>query len=511
MTTLRRFEARGAAIGPLTTSSVGVDDTAFTTVGSGWSIESSGPDTRRPRIRFDKPASSSLVQWTSLGEKPQTAGRFYVEFSSWPSSTLPFLLTATSSTARVFDVALLASGRFRLHDSTNSQVGMLPVMSLGAAYRLEWTHHAGAVVISLFEGDSTESLGTVTWTAPGATAIAAIDRLSLGGNSAAAMVGTMFFDDLVVTDDSQFLGPVGAYLEGWGLPTWRSEFDVGTTIDPAEWSVKDASWFGNTTDRAVIRSDKAFIDAGELVLRGTWRGTSSGSPARWHDTGYADHRIGNGGTDASATIYAQQYGRWELCATTPTGNDTLGALAAFWLRCNSHLGEIDIMEAWGYGGNPPTGAGQVPGGSVLTFHSSTMSGPVNGKPYRKTLIRYNEALGDYSNTSWSYVSRNLPLHPAFDGYHVWAFEYMPDYIAAYYDGQQVCHLTPTMSDPHNAGSTYAWLWDPDFFGSPFHMRLNLHVGISETYWGVPDNSQRALTSNPLDYRIKYVRAWRHDA
>lgn len=322
-----------------------------------------------------------------------------------------------------------------------------------------------------------------------------------------------------VAQDGIWYGPGGrkvpfesigdpGYIEGWGFPTWRDEFE-GSTIDPEKWSVKNRSWFGHTPDRAVISDQNASIDNGELLIRANWRDAPEGN--RWHDTGYLDHRIGNGGTSASETIYSQRYGRWEICATTPTGPNTLGTLAAFWLRCNSHPGEIDIMEAWGYAGTTPTSTGQLPGGSTLTFHSSTMAEPVNGKPYTKSLIRYNYAAGDYSNMNWSYVSNNLPLHPAFDGYHTWAFEYMPDYIAAYYDGQQVCYLTPDMPDPENSSRTCAWLWDQDFWGSEFHMRVNLHIGMSEQYWGVPDPDNRSITSDPLDYRVKYIRAWRYDA
>ncbi|QTV80203.1 family 16 glycosylhydrolase [Microbacterium sp. NIBRBAC000506063] len=61
----------------------------------------------------------------------------------------------------------------------------------------------------------------------------------------------------------------------------------------------------------------------------------------WHKTGYLDQRSLRTG-DVSV---AQQYGRWEIRAKTPTGPQTYGSLAAFWLR-NSQSGEIDIMEAW---------------------------------------------------------------------------------------------------------------------------------------------------------------------
>ena len=38
------------------------------------------------------------------------------------------------------------------------------------------------------------------------------------------------------------------------------------------------------------------------------------------------------------------------------------------------------------------------------------------------------------------------------------------------------------------------------------MRLNLHVGPSATYWGLPDPNNRSLTK-PLDFEVDYVRTW----
>lgn len=302
------------------------------------------------------------------------------------------------------------------------------------------------------------------------------------------------------------------YRPGWGNPVWRDEFDHtdgggNPAIDSAKWSVKDAAWFGQTPDAAnIVSSACTVLPSQQLRIRGTWRSSPvvtshgvDGNPTeRWMDTGYMDHRIGNGGTSSSSVIYSQKYGRWEVRATTPTGPNTLGTLAAFWLRCDSNLGEIDIMEAWGYEGTTPTSKQQVPGGSVCTFHSSTLAGDVNGKPYQKYFWRYNEELGDYSDNSWAYLSRNDPLHPAYDGFHIWAFERTPTYIAVFYDEQEVARTTPAETP---------WLWDEDFFGSPLHIRLNLHIGMSRQYWGAPDPNNRAITQAPLDYIVDYIRVW----
>lgn len=306
------------------------------------------------------------------------------------------------------------------------------------------------------------------------------------------------------------------FVDGWGLPVWRDEFDYrdsggNLAVDPTKWSVKNSSTFGQTPDAANITpSAVSILPSEQLRIRGTWRSTPvitssgvDGNPTeRWMDTGYMDHRIGSGGNSASETIFSQQYGRWEIRCTTPTGPNTLGTLAAFWLRCNTTPGEIDIMEAWGFAGNAPTSNGQVPGSSTTTFHSSTMGEPVNGKPYQKSFWRINEELGDYSNMSWSYVSNNLPLHPAYSALHTWAFERTPTYIATYYDGVEAARTTPAQTP---------WLWDSDFFGSPLHIRLNLHIGMSRTFWGAPDPNNRSITEAPLDYIVDYIRVWSYQS
>ena len=558
MATIVTWSGDGLAPGTLTTASAGTGDTAPTAVLGTVkpTIESAG--TRAPRIRaMANPLNDQSAAYWQFTSQAQGGGRVYFDTPTEvpPSGQAMDILVIQNTTARVISVDITNSARFNLRDNTNviaqTASGSL---ALGHRYRLEWqiNHGTGAVALRIFNGEETTHVAQLAGTS--ANLGATHNRVIIGKINTSQITVPCSFDDLLVTDTAEYPGPwvaastyesgmtiwdgaveravsawlwdgSAAHLLGnatttphdpafhptFGLPTFRDEFD-GSVVDPAKWSVKDAPWFGNTPDRAVIRSDHATIDNGELRLRATWRDTPSGSPARWHDTGYIDHRSGGTppGTSSSSTIYSQQYGRWEVCATTPTGPNTLGTLAAFWLRCNSTPGEIDIMEAWGYAGMTPTSNGQFPGSSTLTFHSSTTSSTVNGKPYTKTLGRVNQRLGDYSSSNWSYMSNNLPLHPAFDGYHVWGFEYMPGYIRADYDGQEYFYVTPSTPDPEDSGRTCAWLWDPDFFGSPFHMRCNLHVGMSEAYWGVPNPDNRTITSDPLDFRVRYIRAWRFE-
>lgn len=556
MATIFQWSGYGLAPGAFTTASAGSGDTGPSGQGAsgvGQTIVASG--SRSPRIQLAQQASSGCNTFWNFSSTDQIAGRFYIEITSALAANHEFIRLASGGT-RLWSMNLSSNNnRINMYDSNNTLVVQSPANSIevGTLYRVDFSVDANAdsATVNVYNGESTTPLFTLSPSSP--TITGGFTRFQIGHPLTTPTAEVQLWDDIEVADELTPPGPVtpaatyvsgmtmwdgtaeqdvSAWLwdgvaehllgyasttpqdAGWhpvfGMPTFRDEFD-GAVVDPANWSVKDAAWFGNTPDRAVIRSDHTFIDNSELVLRATWRDTPSGSPARWHDTGYIDHRSGGTppGTSSSSTIYSQQYGRWEVCATTPTGPNTLGTLAAFWLRCNSTPGEIDVMEAWGYAGTTPTSNGQFPGSSTLTFHSSTTSGTVNGKPYTKTLGRVNQRLGDYSSSNWSYMANNLPLHPAFDGYHTWGFEYMPDYIRADYDGQEFFYVTPTTPDPEDGSRTCAWLWDSDFFGSPFHMRCNLHVGMSETYWGVPDPDNRSITSDPLDFKVRYIRAWEY--
>jgi hypothetical protein len=296
------------------------------------------------------------------------------------------------------------------------------------------------------------------------------------------------------------------YLEDWGNPVWQDEFDYTNPntgepeLDPAKWNIRDRDEFGLLFDAAEPDRNQVHVDENRILhLEGAWldeaysRPSGSGAPLITHKTGYIDTRPLNAG-DVS---FAQQYGRWEIRAKMPTGPQTYGALSAFWLR-NSASGEIDIVESWGYN-TTPTDKGQLPGSSTLTIHSHTTGSSAPG--YQKAFWRINEQLSDYSNMAWSFISKNLPITPAFSDFRTWAFEYTPDYLAGYYEGRRYAYTTPAETP---------WLWDPSYFGQPFHMRLNLHVGPSATYWGLPDPAHPEWTQDPLDYQVEYVRVYAYE-
>ena len=309
--------------------------------------------------------------------------------------------------------------------------------------------------------------------------------------------------------DCTDLGTDG-YIEGWGNPVWRDEFDYINpstglpAIDPSKWNVRQrAGDLGLLPDASVVEKTQVFVQDGKAVLRAEWldepvvttTGPTGNPTNRWHKTGYMDHRW----LKAGDISYQQQYGRWEIRAKVPTGPNTLGSLAAFWLR-NSLSGEIDIMEAWGFAGNPPTTTGQVPGSSTMTFHSHTSGSSASG--YQKFFWRVDEQLKNYSNMNWSYLSNNIPITPAYNDFRTWAFEYTPTYLAGFYEGQEFGRTTPAQTP---------WLWNSEYFGAPFHVRLNLHVGISTQYWGLPNPNNKHWTQDPMDFVVDYVRIYEYQA
>lgn len=286
-----------------------------------------------------------------------------------------------------------------------------------------------------------------------------------------------------------------AFREGWGLPVFRDDF----TGDLSQWNVRNNF---STIDTARAMTANTTIEDGTLHLKGKWLTTpATGGPRGiyTHTTGYVDTRALVDTANPTPVYFAQQWGRWEIRAQVPTGPNTLGALAAFWLRNEGgKLGEIDIFESWGGASTMPNKAEYdtwVYGSAVTTFHNNTNgSGAplVNGKGYRKAQFRHWQ----------SGVPRTL-----WEGMHTYAFERMPDYMAMYVDDIQVFRVTPTTTDPNNAADTLWWLWDEDFYGSPLHMRINLHIGPNENYYGLPDPDNRQLTTEPLDFAIEHVYAY----
>lgn len=255
--------------------------------------------------------------------------------------------------------------------------------------------------------------------------------------------------------------PDPADLPGWGLPAWRDEF-TGPTVDTAKWRVRNNESL--SYDKARILAGNVNIKDGRLAITAKKETASDG---RAFTTGYLD-TIGK---------HSQRYGRWEIRAKVPTLlNQSRGLWPAFWLRCDSTAGEIDILEAWGH---PRVQQEQFAGMSHIVCHEKT-----DGTGQKKELVWENELR--------KLTGQTLPQVGA--DFHTWAIEFTPQHMKGFYDGELVFTHTP---------ATVPWLWGSTFT-SPLNMRLNLQVG--QNYHGHPV-APYTDTVTPADFLVDYVRVW----
>lgn len=280
--------------------------------------------------------------------------------------------------------------------------------------------------------------------------------------------------------ETQLAPPNPANLPYWGTPWFEDNF-TGNSIDPTKWNVRARDDLGLLNDVAIPARENITVENGICHIRAKWLPTpvtrtdgKGVSPTLTHTTGYMDHRVLKPGN----VKHEQVFGRWEIRAKMPTGPNTLGSLAAFWLR-NTGSREIDITEGWGYG-TKPLPNGQRDGTTTTTFHSNTMGGGT------KLAYTLEEEL----------KRKNITVTKAYEDFHDWAFEFTPDYAATYIDGHEAFRITPTQ----DAGK-HAWIWAQL---TPNHVRINLHVGPSIAYYGLP---KPGLTVDPLDFQIEHVRIW----
>lgn len=286
------------------------------------------------------------------------------------------------------------------------------------------------------------------------------------------------------------------YLPGWGYPTWSDEFDHEDRrgrpcIDPAKWNVKDRPSFGLLNDASVIATSQVTVTGQRRAkkrrarIRAEWMdrpivtqgGPGGSNTERWHKTGYMDHRKPQGGVN-----YEQRFGVWEFRVKMPLAKDTsLGTLAAVWLR-NSSVGEIDIVEGWG------SGPAHTP---ANRYHPAGLK-PHTGKT---TLTAHGNTMGGGSKAAWT-------LSPAvYDTWQTYRFTWTPSLFELRVNGVVKVHERP--------GGQVGYLWTNPVFQRPWHLRVNLHVGASRDYWGLPDPGHREWTAGNQDFKIDYVRCYRY--
>ncbi|MEO7260241.1 MAG: glycoside hydrolase family 16 protein [Jatrophihabitantaceae bacterium] len=235
------------------------------------------------------------------------------------------------------------------------------------------------------------------------------------------------------------VAPAPPLPAGWTRVAFFDDFTAGL----AKWNVRNNTWASNELSIVTNRPVNVFTDGQVLTLRAQREVYTAFSTTRQYTSAYLD-TIGRG---------SWQYGRFEMRAKLPASK---GLWPAFWLRNNTGLGELDIMEAVG-------GTGK----SVQTVHQST-----NGDLAKLG----HEDAGTADLTAW----------------RVYAVERAPGVIRWFIDDRLVFTVTT---------ATAPWL--DTTFNEPMNIRLNLQVGGAMPRWYGLDVD--ASTVLPADYVIDWVR------
>jgi beta-glucanase (GH16 family) len=258
-------------------------------------------------------------------------------------------------------------------------------------------------------------------------------------------------------------GPASAPDARWRL-IWSDEFD-GDEVDPAHWTVRNLSTFGDG-NRAIAclmdRPENVRVEGGHLIL--TARSEQEAVRCGQTDPRFPDGRRYTSGFLESRGKAEFEYGRFEVRARLPLAHGTSkGLWPAFWMRPSDlSLGELDVMEAIGSGAAEPDGSNRV-------FHS----------------IHY-----DYDDTHPMQSRLHVSERRFSDGFHTFAVEWEPGSLRWFVDDELTYERTT---------GTTPWL--DEAFSGPFFLRLNLAVG--GTWPGEPD----ADTAFPASYVIDHVRVY----
>lgn len=234
--------------------------------------------------------------------------------------------------------------------------------------------------------------------------------------------------------------PSGVPLpSGWSKVTFFDDFTAGL----GKWNVRNNTWASNELSIDTNRPVNVFTDSQGLTERAQRETYTAYGTTRQYTSAYL-HTIGK---------ESQQYGRWELRAKLPASK---GLWPAFWLRTDTGLGELDVMESAG-------GTGKT----VQTVHQSTNGD--GGKAGHE-----DSSVADL--TAW----------------HLYAVEREPGVVRWYIDDRLVFQVTSAQAT-----------WLDSALNSPMNIRLNLQVGGSMPNWyGLPVDSSTVL---PADFTVDYVR------
>jgi beta-glucanase (GH16 family) len=274
-----------------------------------------------------------------------------------------------------------------------------------------------------------------------------------GSMQITGQAGEQFAVVALVQNQGQYTAiPIVGQKPAWRL-VWSDEFNGpdGSGVDPTKWVPETGGngWGNNELEYYTDRTANAYLQNGSLVIQA--------NQETFGNRSYTSARL------KTQDKFAQKYGRFEARIKVPQGQ---GLWPAFWMLGDNinqpgfewpNCGEIDIME----------NIGREPSIVHGTIHGPGYSGGNGlGAPY------------------------TLPSGKFADDYHLFAFEWDPDAIRWYVDG----NLYETHTPADVSGKT--WVFDHPFF-------IIMNVAVGGIWPGNPD----ATTVFPQKMLVDYVRVY----
>lgn len=210
MAQVMKWSGLGLSAGNLSTSSAGTGDTAPSAIlgATAPTIVATGP--RAPQIQIlASPGTDQCAARWNFTQKATFGYRFYFTTGSVlpTSGQIPWIFGLYSGTTMHMEIDYTSTGRINLRDSV-ALIGQTPAATIttDTRYRIEGTvnHTTGAMTLSLFLGESTTALATISGTGTGLTAGSTdlcVGKLNTATSPAFSV------DDIVLLDTATLPGP----------------------------------------------------------------------------------------------------------------------------------------------------------------------------------------------------------------------------------------------------------------------------------------------------------------
>jgi beta-glucanase (GH16 family) len=364
-----------------------------------------------------------LMEYAGSSYKGQALGKAYLTSTAWKKLTVTYTAATDGATLdlNIVNWQLKPKAYFDVDDVS------LPL--------------PGPVVAAPAPAPSTEKPVETTAPAPEPTADKPVDPTTAAPAPTSAEPTTPAPE------------PTTSAPSGWRL-SFADEFE-GSSVDASKWNVRNNTYNNNEQSYLLARN----VSVNNGILNVTAKQETVGG--KNYSSGYLD----------SIGKFSQRYGLWKVRAklNTPIGTSQGIWPCPLWLRGDTSLMEMDVVEAWGTGSTVLNG--YRAGSASASIHQSTHGG-----------------MGKVAG--WlSPAGTDLSA-----GFHVYELEWSPEFIVVRVDGVEKVRAT---------ADNAPWAFSgPDFEGKA-NMRINMQVSKDGAYYGAPDVD----TAFPSTMQVDWIRVY----